>query len=87
MKKGIHMLLYCKYLVKWYDYTVVSLFRQTVQKYPNKAMLVNCATGKEWTYTEVILFKLDHYSNGIIHTNKYKDENKKFVVFKQCIIM
>ena len=56
MEKGFRMLFYCKYLVKWNDYTVVSLFRKTVQKYPQKAMLINCASGKEWTYSEVRLF-------------------------------
>ena len=55
MEKGFRMLFYCKYLVKWFDYTVINLFRKTVQKYPNKAMLVNCASGKEWTYTEVMI--------------------------------
>ena len=66
MEKGFRMLFYCKYLVKWYDYTVINLFRKTVQKYPNKAMLVNCASGKEWTYTEVILFI------SLLHNNHTK---------------
>ena len=55
MEKGFRMLFFCKYLVKWNDYTVVSLFRKTVQKYPQKAMLINCASGKEWSYSEVRL--------------------------------
>ena len=70
MEKGFRMLFYCKYLVKWYDYTVINLFRKTVQKYPNKAMLVNCASGKEWTYTEVMLliYFLDNYPTKQIMT-------------------
>ena len=82
MEKGFRMLFYCKYLVKWYDYTVINLFRKTVQKYPNKAMLVNCASGKEWTYTEVMLL----ISLLDIYPKKHKivdyDNNAKFTSIK-----
>ena len=53
--KGIKMLFYCKYVAKWYNWTVVSKFRESVEKYPHKVMLVNCASGEEWTYTQVTL--------------------------------
>merc|ERR1712226_1531618 len=68
--KGIRLLFFCKYLVKWNDWTVVSLFRKCAQKYPQNPMLVNCASGKEWTYTEV-----EEYSNRVanyFHSLGYK---------------
>ena len=57
--KGIKLLFYCKYVAKWYNWTVVSKFRESAEKYPHKVMLVNCASGEEWTYTQVISIFID----------------------------
>ena len=55
------MLFYCKYVAKWYNWTVVSKFRESVEKYTHNVMLVNCASGEEWTYTQVILTSLGEF--------------------------
>ena len=69
--KGIRLLAYCKYLAKWYDWTVVSQFRKCVKKYPRKVMLVNCTSEQEWTYTEVIELKYDKIIDTIMANYKH----------------
>ena len=38
--------------IKWKDVTIVSAFRATVAKYPNRVMYVNASLGTEWTYSK-----------------------------------
>ena len=57
----------------------MSLFRKCAQKYPQNPMLVNCASGKEWTYTEVIFFDRIQ-SDFIILFNKCKQHADVVVI-------
>ena len=59
--KGLKLLFTCKHMVKFFDWTVISLFRRCVAKYPKNVMMVNAANDEEWTYTEV-MFLLDHHN-------------------------
>ena len=43
--------------IKAYDVTIVTAFRATVAKFPNRVMYVNASIGTEWTYSKVRLLK------------------------------
>ena len=44
--------------IKAYDVTIVTAFRATVAKFPNRVMYVNASIGTEWTYSKVMGVKL-----------------------------
>jgi solute carrier family 27 fatty acid transporter 1/4 len=46
--------------IKAYDVTIVTAFRATVAKFPNRVMYVNASIGTEWTYS-----KMETYSNRV----------------------
>ena len=44
--------------IKVHDMTIISAFRATVAKYPNRVMYVNASLRTEWTYSKVMGVKL-----------------------------
>ena len=53
--RGLKLLVRMAYL-KTLDKNVVTMFRQTVDKYPERVMFVNANDGTEWTYSKVFAF-------------------------------
>ena len=55
--RGLKLLFSMAY-IKAYDVTIVTAFRATVAKFPNRVMYVNASIGTEWTYSKVMGVKL-----------------------------
>ncbi len=54
MVRGINLLVKMAY-IKFFDKTVVDMFRDVVAKYPNRVMFVNASDETEWTYSKVLI--------------------------------
>ena len=61
--------------IKWKDVTIVSAFRATVAKYPNRVMYVNASLGTEWTYSKACRYVIIHEFAKKKNCLKWNSEN------------